>query len=68
MTTPDLQVALHLSIDDTLRGYFMTRRRSLLTELDDLEKLLGITPRTSEIRKREKAQYNCETEKKEENE
>jgi hypothetical protein len=43
----------------------MARRRALLTELDDLEKLLGISPRTSEIRKREKAlnpppQYECE--------
>jgi hypothetical protein len=65
MATGTLEVTL--TLDETLRSYFMERRRSLLTELDNLEKLLGVTPRTSEIRKAQKAanpppQYNCEYE------
>jgi hypothetical protein len=65
MATNELQVALHVTLDEMLRSYFMQRRRSLLTELDDIEKLLCISPRTSEIRKANKPQnpppqYECE--------
>ena len=34
------------------RAYLEAKRRSLLTELDEIEKLIGISPRTAEIRKR----------------
>lgn len=36
------------------RDFLMGRRRAILTELDELEKLLGIAPRTSELRKKDK--------------
>ena len=66
MATNELTMDLHIALDEMLRGYFMQRRRALLTELDDLEKLLGISPRTSEIRREHKntpQQYNMGTEK-----
>jgi len=34
--------------------YLMQRRRSLLTELEEVEKLLGVSPTTAELRKNEK--------------
>jgi len=37
--------------------YLMERRRALLTELDEIEKILGTTPRISEIRKNYKISY-----------
>lgn len=33
------------------RNYLEAKRRSLLTELDEIEKLIGISPRTVELRK-----------------
>ena len=42
---------------DITRDYLMTVRQALLLELEAVEKLLDITPRTSEIRKAAK-EYN----------
>lgn len=41
------------TVDPALRGYLVSRRQSLLTEVDHIERLLGYkdTERTSEIRK-----------------
>ena len=69
MASNNLSVALNITLDEVMRGYFMTRRRSLLTELDDLEKLLGISPRTTELRKAQKQPvYNVEMEYRKEGE
>lgn len=64
MATAELQVELNIILP---REFLMERRRALLTELDALEKLLGIAPRTQELRRASKAlnpppQYQCELE------
>lgn len=38
-------------INDELRKFFMMQRKTLLEQVDALERLLGIAPRTAEIRK-----------------
>jgi len=44
-------------MSDLLKPFYdwlMQRRRALLTELDEIERLLGISPTTAELRRREK--------------
>lgn len=43
-------------INDDLRQFFMMQRKTLLEQVDALERLLGMSPRTAEIRKEIKAQ------------
>lgn len=43
---------MNSELSEQLREYFERRRSNLLSEIDGLERLLGISPRTSELRKR----------------
>lgn len=38
-------------LNDELRKFFMMQRKTMLEQVDALERLLGIAPRTAEIRK-----------------
>ena len=40
-----------LILNDDLRQFFMMQRKTLLEQVDALERLLNMTPRTAEIRK-----------------
>lgn len=42
---------MEMLMNDELRKFFMTQRKTLLEQVDALERLLGLSPRTAEIRK-----------------
>jgi hypothetical protein len=48
MATADIQVDIAVTIP---RDFLMSQRRALLMQLDALERLLGVSPLTSEIRR-----------------
>jgi hypothetical protein len=58
MTFPLLEISI-------TRDFLMSQRQALLMQLDSIERLLDISPRTAELRKERKAlnpppQYQCE--------
>lgn len=55
MTLPSLEFQL-------LREYYERRRQALLMEVDALERLLCIEPRTAEIRKKLKERFSSDIE------
>lgn len=63
MVMPVLEISI-------TRDFLMTRRQAILLELESIEKLLDISPRTAELRKAAKlntaSQYRVDLQKREE--
>lgn len=61
MATGEIQVELSLVLP---REFLMSQRQALLMQLDSIERLLAISPRTAELRKEQRAanppQYQVE--------
>lgn len=62
MANADLTV--YVALDTAMREYLMAERQALLLRLEAIEKLVGISPLTSEIRKAAKNKAYNEAEKK----